>query len=192
MTDSIRDQLKKLGFKASPTPPKQAKPTRGKSGGKPRKPSTKSGGEMDLAKAYAIRAQKEKLDRIDAEREKQEQARIRREARQQLEKLLEGRTLNDDKADIARHFEYGGKIRRVYVTAAQLADLNAGLLGVVQIRGRYLLVDAATLAEAEAVFADAIALKGPSAEPDVADAAPTAGDDRYADPKYQVPDDLVW
>ncbi|MEZ5439534.1 MAG: DUF2058 family protein [Lysobacteraceae bacterium] len=192
MTDSIRDQLKKLGFKASPTPPKQPKPARGKPGDKPRKPSAKSGGEMDLAKAYAIRAQKEKQDRIDAEREKQEQARIRREARQQLEKLLEGRTLNDDKADIARHFEYGGKIRRVYVTAAQLADLNAGLLGVVQIRGRYLLVDAATLAEAEAVFADAIALKGPSAEPDVADAAPTAGDDRYADPKYQVPDDLVW
>lgn len=147
---------------------------------------------MDLAKAYAIRAQKEKQDRIDAEREKQEQARIRREARQKLEKLLEGRTLNDDKAEIARHFEYGGKIRRVYVTASQLADINAGLLGVVQIRGRYLLVDAATLTEAEAVFADAIALKGPSAEPEMADATPKGADDGYADPKYQVPDDLVW
>ncbi|MCB1560804.1 MAG: DUF2058 family protein [Xanthomonadales bacterium] len=185
MTDSIRDQLKKLGFKASPTPPKpsKSKPQHGRSAGKTGEPNAK-GGEMDLAKAYAIRAQKEKQDRIDAEREKQEQARIRREARQKLEKLLEDRTLNDDKAEIARHFEYGGKIRRVYVTTAQLADLNAAKLGVVQIRGRYLLVDAATLAEAETIFSDAIALK---VDPD----APVA-DDPYADPQYQVPDDLVW
>ena len=40
------------------------------------------------------------------------------------------------------------------------------------------------VAEAEAIFAPAVALK---VDPD----AP-AGDDPYADPKYQVPDDLVW
>ena len=68
--------------------------------------------------------------------------------------------------------------------AAQLTALNAGALGVVQLNGRYLLVDAATLAEAEAVFPPAVALK---VDPD----APAA-DDPYADPKYQVPDDLVW
>ena len=62
--------------------------------------------------------------------------------------------------------------------------LNAGELGVVQMNGRYLLVDAATLAEAEAIFAQAVALK---VDPD----AP-AQDDPYADPMYQVPDDLVW
>ena len=187
MTDSIRDQLKKLGFKASPTPPKPAKPKpgRGKPGNSGRKPRTRSSEEMDLARAYAIRAQKEKQDRIDAEREKQEQARIRREARQRLEKLLEGdgRLLNDDKAEHARHFEYGGKIRRVYVTPEQLTELNAGRLGVLQMRGRYLLVSAATLAEAEAIFPDAVALK---VDPDAQVV------DEYADPQYQVPDDLVW
>ena len=55
---------------------------------------------------------------------------------------------------------------------------------MIQHNGRYLLVDAATLAAAEAIFADAIALK---IDPD----AP-ATDDPYADPQYQVPDDLVW
>ena len=50
--------------------------------------------------------------------------------------------------------------------------------------GRYLLVDAALLAQAEQVFAPAIALK---VDPD----APAA-DDLYADPQFQVPDDLVW
>jgi uncharacterized protein YaiL (DUF2058 family) len=58
------------------------------------------------------------------------------------------------------------------------------MLGVVQVEGRYLLVDAAMLAQAEAVFAPAVALK---VDPD----APAA-DDPYSDPKYQVPDDLAW
>ena len=88
------------------------------------------------------------------------------------------------KGDPVRHFEYGGKIKRIYVTADQLQALNAGELGVAQLNGRYLLVTAAVLAEAEAVFAPSVALR---VDPD----AP-AGDDPYADPKYQVPDDLVW
>ena len=58
------------------------------------------------------------------------------------------------------------------------------MLSVLQQAGRCLLATAALLAEAEAIFPPAVALK---VDPD----AP-AGDDPYADPKYQVPDDLVW
>ncbi|MCB1554936.1 MAG: DUF2058 family protein [Xanthomonadales bacterium] len=141
-------------------------------------------GEIDLAKAYAIRAQKEKEERIAAEAAKQEAARLKREARAKLHALLEGKALNREDADIARHFEYGGKIKRIYVTEEQLKQLNAGQLGVVQDNGRYLLVDAEMLAQAEAVFAAGVALKiDPNAPP---------SDDPYADPQYQVPDDLVW
>ncbi len=50
--------------------------------------------------------------------------------------------------------------------------------------GRYVLVDAAVMAEAQTLFAPAIALL---VDPD----AP-AQDDPYADPQFQVPDDLVW
>lgn len=197
MSDSLRDQLLGLGFKPAPKPkPKPPAARKPEAGGKPR-PDARGGGkrapsatarrrqdDIDLAKAYAIRAQKEKDERIEAERRKQEEARLRREARAKLATLLEGRTLNSDEADIARHFEYGGKIKRIYVTADQLKALNAGALGVVQQNGRYLLVTAAVLAEAEALFAPSVALK---VDPD----AP-AEDDPYADPKYQVPDDLVW
>ena len=70
------------------------------------------------------------------------------------------------------------------MTAEQLKALNAGELGVLQQTGRYLLVTAAVLAEAEAIFAPAVALK--------VDPEAPAADDPYADPKYQVPDDLVW
>ena len=140
--------------------------------------------EMDLAKAYAIRAQKEKDERIEAERLKQEEARLSREAKAKVDELLKGKSLNDAAADIARHFPYGGKIKRIHVNAEQLKALNAGELGVVQQNGRYVLVASAVLTEAEALFPACVALK---VDPD----APAA-DDPYADPQYQVPDDLVW
>lgn len=140
--------------------------------------------EMDLAKAYAIRAQKEKDERIEAERLKQEEARVRREAKAKVDELLKGKSLNDANAEIARHFPYGGKIKRIHVNAEQLKALNAGELGVVQQNGRYLLVTAALLAEAESLFPACVALK---VDPD----APVENDP-YADPQYQVPDDLVW
>ncbi|MET0288735.1 MAG: DUF2058 family protein [Pseudoxanthomonas sp.] len=220
MTDSLRDQLLGLGFKAPAKPerkpehkPRPGRPHAGKPHGaqqrhgkpgtgapqpragapgggkpapqgphKPRPPRSRE--DIDLAKAYAIRAQREKDERIEAERVKQEEARVRREARAKLDELLKDKGLNDPAADIARHFPYGGKIKRIHVTAEQLKGLNAGALGVVQQNGRYVLVTAALLAEAEAVFAPCVALK--------VDPNAPAEDDPYADPQYQVPDDLVW
>ncbi len=163
--------------------PQSARPQN--AGGQPqgRKPP-RTQEEMDLAKAYAIRAQREKEERIEAERVKQEDARLRREAKAKLAEFLKDKGLNDPAADIARHFEYGTKIKRIYVNADQLKALNAGELGVVQLDGRYLLVTADVLAQAEALFAQAVALK--------VDPNAPAGDDPYADPQYQVPDDLVW
>jgi uncharacterized protein len=152
--------------------------------GKPRPAKPRTQEEMDLAKAYAIRAQKEKEERIEAERLRQEEAKLRREAKAKLAEFLKDKSLNDPAAEIARHFPYGGKIKRIHVTEVQLKALNAGELGVVQLDGRYMLVPATLLAEVEAIFAPAVALR---VDPD----AP-AGDDPYADPQYQVPDDLVW
>ncbi len=196
MSNSLRDQLLGLGFTAprpEPRPKRETPKPAGKGAkpahaGKPKpqqhRPQRRD--DIDLAKAYAIRAQKEKDERIEAERLKQEEARKRREAKARLAELLQDKALNAgiDEADHVRHFEYGGKIKRMHVTAAQLKALNAGELGVVQLDGRYLLVDAATLAQAAAVFAPAVALR---VDPD----AP-AREDPYSDPAYQVPDDLMW
>ncbi len=196
MSNSLRDQLLGLGFTAprpEPRPKRETPKPAGKGAkpahaGKPKpqqhRPQRRE--DIDLAKAYAIRAQKERAARIEAERLRQGEARKRREAKARLAELLQGKALNAgvDEADHVRHFEYGGKIKRVHVTAAQLKALNAGELGVVQLDGRYLLVDAATLAQAAAVFAPAVALR---VDPD----AP-AREDPYSDPAYQVPDDLMW
>ena len=213
MSDSLRDQLLGLGFKGAPRlqvrdnpqarerpssrgQPPSPRPDNGRTVQPPRRlplpsrsnarpaqpPRTQE--DIDLARAYAIRAQREKSERIEAERLKQEEARKRREAKARLTELLKDRSLNDPAADIARHFPYGDKIKRVHVTAEQLIALNAGQLGVVQLDGRYLLVDAATLSQAEAIFAPAVALR---IDPNAA-----AADDPYVDPSYQVPDDMIW
>lgn len=220
MSDTLRDQLLGLGFKPAPKPERKPearadarRPQGGKPGGKPghghggkphgqgkpahaarggQAPGGKPGAakparsreDIDLAKAYAIRAQREKDERIEAERVKQEEARQRREARAKLEELLKDKALNKADADIARHFSYGGKIKRIYVDAEQLKALNAGELGVLQLNGRYVLVTAAVLAEAEAIFPAALALK--------VDPHAPVEEDPYADPQFQVPDDLVW
>ncbi|MCY7355594.1 MAG: DUF2058 family protein, partial [Lysobacter sp.] len=163
-----------------PNQPRSAQPRRPQ----PKPATARTREEIDLAKAYAIRANKQKDERIEAERVKQEDARLRREAKAKLAELLKDKALNDPAAEIARHFNYGGKIKRMHVTAEQLKALNGGELGVVQQDGRYLLVSSALLAQAEAIFPPAVALK---IDPD----APSQ-DDPYADPQYQVPDDLVW
>ena len=206
MSTTLRDQLLGLGFKTAikperkpePRPPARQEhkphaaathrsrtenPLQSKQAAAQRKPA-RSREDIDLAKAYAIRAQREKDERVEAERLKQEQARQRREAKAKLAELLAGKGLNAADAEHVRHFEYGGKIKRIHVTAEQLKALNAVGLGVVQMDGRDLLVEAAMVELAEATFAPAVALK--------VDPHAVAGEDPYADPQFQVPDDLVW
>lgn len=203
MGDSLRDQLLKSGIvkqvRDEPRPPqthgKTVRPGAGKSGGKGGKggkPGDRPSGrpdahskerprdqaEIDLARAYAMRAQTEAAERKRAEQEAAEQARIKRERKAKVQQLLEGRALNKVDADQARHFEYGGKIRRVYVDAAQLVALNAGELGVIQQAGRYVLVARELAEQVRAIDASVVALLVSPGE---------AGDTDDG-----VPADLIW
>ena len=107
------------------------------------------------------------------------------QAEEQVLNLYSARHYQTDEALYEGFTKHTGiKIKRIYVYADQLKALNVGELGVVQLDGRYLLVTADVLAQAEALFAQAVALK--------VDPNAPGGDDPYADPQYQVPDDLVW
>lgn len=184
MGESLRDQLLKSGLVKQV---REERPgTKGKGG-----PSGKSHGhgdkpwpprrsqeEIDLAKAYAIRAQAEANERKRAQQEAEEQARLRRERKQKIQQLLDGKVLNKAETELVRNFEYGGKIRRIHVDAAQLAALNAGELGVVQQAGRYLLVAREIAEQVRAIDEHLLALL---VDPDA------AGRDDDG-----VPDDLVW
>lgn len=208
MTTSLRDQLMQLGFKA-PEPAKPREPQRSPRGGSPGQPSrghgkpapgkpaqvrSQGGGghkaaprsqeEIDLAKAYALRQRVEREEQQRVERERQAEAARRRETRQKLFELMQKASLNAASAELPRHFEHAGKIRRVYVTPEQLKALNAGELAIVSAGGRYHLVALAHADEARALMPDCVALQ---VDPN----APEGGDD-YADPRFAVPDDLVW
>lgn len=205
MTDSLRDQLLKLGFK-KPAPvirevvkPHQAERKHKPGGAKPaasgrppqhaRRPApaaqkpaagavARSQEEIDLARAYALRERQERADREQVKREAEAKAQARRELKQKLRNVLQGKSVNDPEADVMRHFPHGGKIKRVYVNAAQLLQLNSGELGVVQLEGRYLLVTRETaLAAAEVASESLILLLEPG----------SASDDDWA---LQVPPDL--
>lgn len=179
MADSLRDQLLKSGLVKQVRDEKSARPGKGRKrrGGGRRKEGGGSAEELDLARAYAMRAQAEAEERRRVQREAEEQARQRRELRRRLAEALEGQTLNKADAELMRHFEYGGKIRRVHVDAEQLQALNRGELGVIQMRGRYLLVTRERAQAIAAFAADHVALL---VDPD----APAPADG--------VPDDLVW
>lgn len=192
MADSLRDQLLKSGIVKQLQPARPREDTRknpapperqAQRGGRPNRPppgysAQRDQGEIDLAKAYALRAQTDAAERKRSEHEAAEQARLRRERKLQIQQLLAASALNKPDADQPRHFEYGGKIRRVYVDAAQLEALNAGALGVVQQAGRYVLVTREIAEQVRGIDAQQLALL-------VEPGASGIGEDG-------VPDDLMW
>jgi uncharacterized protein YaiL (DUF2058 family) len=195
MSNSLKDQLLGLGFKTTPQNGREPKPKAkqdpvrkppmGKS------PVNKSGQarpesqeELNLAKAYAMRKQQEQRERESAERAKQEAALQKKQAKEAVARMLEGQIKNLPDADIARHFAYGGKIKRLYVTPDQLSALNAGQLGIVQHNGRYCLVSKEITLAVRELLPSLVAL--------FCDGSEEKLPEEYDDPRYEVPDDLIW
>ncbi|HEY2396703.1 MAG TPA: DUF2058 family protein [Rudaea sp.] len=190
MSDSLRDQLLKSGLvqklkpesKTRPEPPVDRRQSR------PQPPSKTPASalvpvavrpdlhEHDLARAYALRAKQEKDERDRAQREAERVAREKKERKQKLNALLDGKALNAADADVPRHFPHGNKIRRIYCTPAQLVRLNKGDLAVVQLAGRYLLVEKDVALQAQTIQAESLVLLC----------------DPNAPPEDDVPADLVW
>ncbi|MDE1962011.1 MAG: DUF2058 family protein [Xanthomonadaceae bacterium] len=175
MSDSLRDQLLKAGFAEKPK--QQSKPSAQKPSHVANRAKTRPAApDVDLAHAYARRAQAERAESAQAQREAERVAREKKERKQKLAALLAGKALNDGDADTPRHFPHGNKIRRIYCTREQLAALNRGELAVVQLAGRYLLVTREVAAQAQTIQPEALVLL---CDPD----APAEDD---------VPADLMW
>ena len=170
MSDSLRDQLLKMGLAKATTKPISGKSKPGQSSARrsagkttrfksPGAPAVSSD-EIDLAKAWAMREHQERTQRAAAKRKAAEQVRKRREIRDRLQRLIDGRVHNKpaEQTELQRHFEYGGKIRRVHVDTDQLQALNSGALGVVQLSGRYLLLDRSLVEQARSFAPHLVAL----------------------------------
>lgn len=189
MADSLRDQLLKSGLvqklrsEARPVE-RPARPARAENKGRPPasrpgkgKPNrNRSSEEIDLARAYGLRDRAEREQKELEKKQAEQRAREKAERKQKLAALLADKALNKQDAELARHFPHGDRIRRVYCTAEQLAEVNSGALAVVQYRGRYLLVSREIGLKAAEISPEALILL---CDPD----APAEDD---------VPDDLVW
>lgn len=157
MTDSLRDQMLKLGFapkKHEAPKPRPQQPKAGVAGkvqapGRPQaqtKPASsarldaRSQEEIDLARAYALRAKLEREEAAQARREAEQKAAEKRERKLRMAALLEGKAQNMADAEHPRHFEHQGKIKRVYGSEAQLTAINAGELGIVMQDGHFRIV----------------------------------------------------
>lgn len=172
MSESLRDQLLKAGFKPAPPAKANQRPRHRPEPRKPREPA-----EPGLAQAFALRAKADRAEREAAEREAHERAEARRERKRKLQELLAGKVLNRSDAEQVRNFEFMGKIRRIYVTDEQLRRLNEGDLGVVMHGGRALLVGRDIAMQVQAIAPEAVAL--------LIDPSVPGEDDG-------VPDDLMW
>lgn len=154
MADSLRDQLLKSGLVQ-----KLKVEVRSKSVAKPQKPMpVATSDEIGLAQAYAARARSERVERERVQHEAERRAREKRERREKIAKLLQNTVLNLTEAEHPRHFPHGSKIRRVYCTAEQLAQVNCGDIGIVQQNGRYMLVPRAVALEVKEISAEAVVL----------------------------------
>ncbi|MCH8479007.1 MAG: DUF2058 domain-containing protein [Wenzhouxiangella sp.] len=196
---SLQDALLKAGLadeqqiekaRSKPARPAPSKKTTAKPSGK-RKPRPRSGSgparqtkpsaESDLARAYKARQRAEAQEK---EAEKQRRVKAQEERRQrnlQLDALINGNTLNRKDAELPRYFEHLGRIRRVLCTAEQRDQLNRGEIGVVNLRGSYLLVSLETLAAYKEIAPDLVPQLEGKDEPE---------DDGSHYPP--VPDDLIW
>ncbi len=141
----------------------------------------KKGADSDLARAYAARRKAEVREKEAEKQRRVAEQEERRKRNLQLDEILKGNTLNRKEAEVPRYFEHMGRIRRVLCTPEQRDQLNNGEIGVVNLRGSYLLVSLETLEKYREVAPDLVPNLEGRDEPE---------DDGSHYPP--VPDDLVW
>ena len=185
MGDSLQDQLKALGLaKQKPRPPR--KKARKKAVQKKiiiMKAPNSANADMSLDRAYRLRNKEEKQSAHQKKEQKWLQDLERRRVNKQIHELVKAHTLNDKKADLKRNFLYKGRIRSVLCTPEQLKALNDGELGLVFLRGSYVLMLPDHVELVRAISEDHIPdLRGSELDQEGED----EGDE------FKVPDDLTW
>lgn len=177
MGQSLQDQLRSLGLAGKE--PREGGKKRGKAKAKTGPARGSAGtGEMSLDRAWALRERDEKRAAEQARQARLAAERRRREINARLKELVDSHRRNVPDADVARHFLYRGRIRKLYVTAEQQQALAEGRLGIVYLSGGYHLLETGQIEQAKAIDADHVV--------DLAAGGDAAEDD------HPVPDDLTW
>lgn len=182
---SLREQLLKAGLvnkqKAETVRKEQQKTVHHQ-----QKTQKKGPPPVDPAKLQLEQAAREQAERSRELNRRQQEKAARRELQAQLRQIIDGHRLDRAGADIAFSFVDRDKVKKVYVTSQQQAQLVKGTVAVIRFAGRYDLVTDEVAEKITQRDPQCVALwhrngvTAPAADPD----------DPYA--QYQVPDDLMW
>ncbi len=174
MSKTLQDQIRALGLA------KRQKPAKKKVRKKVQASKSRADAEVSLDQAYRLRQKEEKQSARDKKEHKRLLDLQRRQVNKQIQELVNEHALNDKQAEVKRNFLYKGRIRSVLVTPVQLKALNAGELGLVFLKGNYILMLPEHVELVRAISDDHV--------PDLGGSEPDDGDDG----EHKVPDDLVW
>jgi len=178
---SLQDQLRSAGLVTD----KQLK--KAQKGIHRQEMRVKAGVEVDETRvaAEAEIAKKQNLDRERNEAHRQEV--LAKELRAQIKQLI-GRNSQRQAGDVEYNFTEGKKVKKLYVSAQNKAQLNKGFLAIVKIDDHYDLVPekvAQRISDRIPETKDEVILYLHDRSKDVVDE-----DDPYKD--FQIPDDLEW
>ena len=187
MSDSLKDQLLKAGFKETKSAPK-AKNTgkhSARKGAAGKKSSHRSGRNTSPAKNASASAAKQSTakDQSSAQQEAAASAEKKR-VKAAIKELIEASALKDFKGETAYSFVLGNKVRQLFVNADAHKKLSEGEWVITRLNGNTQLIPLEQVQPILALNPDWAIVQNQ------ADSDKSADDDDYKD--YQIPDDLTW
>ena len=181
---SLQEQLLKAGL-VDQKKLARAEQEKNRRASSTRKQRGKKGAPPDPARQQA-QAKKAQRDR-ELNQKRQQEAR-RKERAAQAKQLIENNRQDRAQGELPYSFVYRSKVKKIYITEAQRAQLVAGQLAIVTLvtnEGRRFELVPRTVAEKIRERDESFVVD--LGEPEKVD---SGEDDPYAD--YQVPDDLIW
>lgn len=166
MSDSLREQMLRAGFKESPNDNKK----------RPRKTSKKKSSQQQTGPSSLERANIEKR-KLEAE-----QIADRKRVKAEIKTLIEADKIDDAKGEIAHSYVIGKRIKQMFVSETVREQLLAGTAVITRLNGATYVIPALTGEKVCELNPDWVVVT-PSTDA-------SSDDDDYAD--FQVPDDLTW
>lgn len=172
---SLKDQLLKAGLADA----KKARRAEHEKRQMAKDPSAES------AEALAAKVRAEKAEHDRALNRQQQEDKEKRAIAAQVRQLIERHRIARSGGEVAYQFTDAKKIKKLYVTAAQQAQLASGQIAIVRLGEGHELVPTVVAEKISQRDAASVVLLNTRTPAEAG-----AGDDPYA--AYQIPDDLMW
>lgn len=191
MGNSLRDELLKVGLvsqqrRENPRRSKRAKAGPGKKRKSTPSPSPSNGEQSVTSSPHVLRENQRRTARFlrDSTLAGGSLAESAKKAlRRKIQELVQSKRLNHSRADVAYNFVKGKRIKRIYVTQAQRAELTAGDIVIAALDGDHHLLPRRAAEELLVLAPQTVICGGAEG-----DGSPTDGEGE----QHPVPDDITW